>query len=128
MKKTALYVQNEASKMYNPYFLKDYLMRTEDGVVIVDRAKLLNTSDDMRLFCVILNKDYRWDYRCPETSTIYFEETDGKVYGGVYEMTVGRRSKRIVAVERSLAKEYDYNLYSYDSDMLAEIIKNISTI
>jgi hypothetical protein len=126
MKKTALYVQNEASKKYNPYTLKDFLTRASDGSVIVDRSRLLKNKDDERLFYVVLNKDYGWDYRYPETTTIYFKEIDGKVYGGVYEPSIGYRSNRIIAAERNLAKEYDYNLYSYEADALAEIIKKIN--
>lgn len=127
MKKTALYVQNEASKVYNPYTLKDFLTRTEDGVVIVDRSRLLKTKDNERLFYVVLNKDYKWDYRYPLTTTIYFKVIDGKVYGGVYEASAGCRSKQIIAVERSIAHEYDYNIYVYEQETLAEIIRSINS-
>jgi hypothetical protein len=125
MKKTALYVQAEASKKYSPYTLKEFLIRLSNEEVVVDRESLLKTQDDARLFYVVLSKDYGWDYRYPETSTIYFEVIDGKVFGGVYESNAGRRSRRLVAVENSIAKEYDYNLYSYDSDTLSEIIGRI---
>ena len=126
MNKNALYVQNEASKKYNPYVLTDYLTRTEDGMVIVDRFRLLQSKDDERLFYVVLNKDYGWDYRYPETTTVYFEVKDGRVYGGIYDGDVGVRSRRVIAVEHSLAKVYDYNLYCYDNETMAEIIEKIN--
>ena len=50
MKKTAIYEQVEASKHFNPYSLKDFLTRTKEGDVIVDRNRLLKTEDDLRLF------------------------------------------------------------------------------
>ena len=50
MKKTAIYEQVEASKHFNPYSLKDFLTRTKEGDVIVDRNRLLKTQDDLRLF------------------------------------------------------------------------------
>lgn len=123
--KTAIHAQNTASRRFNPYKLKDYLIRIEGGDVVVDRARLLQSKDDERLFYVILNKDYKWDYRCPETTTIYFEEKDGKVFGGVYEASAGRRSNQIIAVTRDIAKEYDYNLYSYEPEALDAIIQSI---
>lgn len=114
MKKTALYVQNEASKKYNPYVLKDFLTRTKEGIAIVDRSSVVKSNDDERLFYVILNRDYLWDYRYPETTTIYFEINDGKVYGGVYEYNIGCRSKRIIAEEATtyhLVHHYVYNAH-----------------
>lgn len=122
---TFINVLNEASKKFDPYKLKDYLIRTEEGDVIVDRVHLLQNKEDERLFYVILNKDYRWDYRYPQTTTIYFEEKDGKIFGGVYEISCGRRSNRIIAVPRELANEYNYNLYSYDKEKLTDIIDSI---
>lgn len=116
MKKTALYVQHEASKMYNPYILKGFLTRAEDGTVIVDRSRLVKNKDDERLFYVVLNKDYRWDYRYPETTTIYFTVEDGKVYGGTYEASVGCRSKRLIA-ETSTGHLVHHYIYSVPTMM-----------
>ena len=98
MKKSALDVQLEASKKFNPRTLKDFLTRAEDGTVIVDRAKATqNDKDNERLFYVILNRDYLWNYRYSETATIYYVVEEGKVYGGVYEPEVGCHSKRLIA-------------------------------
>ena len=97
MKKSALDVQIEASKKLNPRILKDFLTRTEDGTVIVDRSRLLKNKDDERLFYVILNRDYRWNYRYSETATVYYVVENGKVYGGVYEPGVGCHSKQLIA-------------------------------
>lgn len=111
MKKTALDVQLEASKKFNPYTLKDFLTRTEDGTVIVDRSRLLQNKDDERHFYVILNRDYRWNYRYSETATIYYVVEEGKVYGGVYEPGVGRHSKRLIA-ETSTGHLVHHYIYS----------------
>lgn len=126
MKKTALHAQNEASKKYNPYMLKNFLIRAEDGTAIVDRPRLIATKDDERLFYVILNKDYQWNYSRPLDTTIYFQVIDGKVYGGIYETGIGRRSKRVVAVERGIVHEYDYNPYAYEQADMNEIIAKIN--
>ncbi len=123
--KNALYVQGEASKKYNPYFLKDFLIKAKDGTVIVDRARLLKTKDDERLFYVILNKDYKWDYSCSEFVTIYFEVVGRAVYGGVYNSDTGRQNKQIIAVEQGMIKDRGYNIYSYETKNLSEIITNI---
>ena len=111
MKKTALDVQLEASKKFNPYALKDFLTRAEDGTVIVDRSCLLQNKDDERLFYVILNRDYRWNYRYSETATIYYVVEEGKIYGGVYEPGVGRHSKRLIA-ETSTGNLVHHYIYS----------------
>lgn len=111
MKKSALDVQLEASKKFNPRKLKDFLTRAEDGTVIVDRSRLLKNKDDERLFYVILNRDYRWNYRYSETATIYYVVEDGKVYGGVYELGIGCYSKRLIA-ETSTGHLVHHYIYS----------------
>ena len=55
--------------------------------LLVDRKSLLKEPNDIRLFYIILNKDYKWDYRYADTTTIYFKIEDGQVIGGVYEDT-----------------------------------------
>lgn len=125
MKKNAIYEQVEASKRFNPYTLKNYLILTDENLVIVDRKSLLKEPNDIRLFYIILNKDYKWGYRYADTTTIYFKIEDGQVIGGVYEDTYGIRTKQVIAVPRNRAKRYDYNVYAYDPDVLKEIIENI---
>lgn len=127
MKKTALYVQAEASKRYSPYTLKDFLIRLEDGNVVVDRNSLIKSHEDLVFFYVILSKDYGWDYRYPETSTIYFEEVEGKVYGGVYELSLGRRSRRLIVTGSNNSPiGYDLVPYTYNAGTLLEIISRIN--
>lgn len=125
MKKTAMYEQIEASKCFNPFVLKDFLIRTKEGDVIVDRSRLLKTQDDLRLFYIILNKDYRWDYRFPDTSTIFFRIEDGQITGGVYEMSIGSRSQKVIVVPRDQAKCTDYNAYAYEQQDVETIIQRI---
>lgn len=124
MKRTALDVQIEASKKFNPRKLKDFLTRIEDGTVIVDRSRLLKDKDDERLFYVILNRDYRWNYRYSETATIYYVVEGGKVYGGVYEPGVGRYSKRLIA-ETSTGHLVHHYIYSKQTLMeICNAIRN----
>lgn len=125
MKKTAIYEQVEASKRFNPFTLKDFLIRTKEGDVIVDRSHLLKTKDDLRLFYIILNKDYRWDYRFPETSTIFFRIENGQIIGGIYETDIGSRSQRVIVAPRDQAKTFDYNVYAYEQQDVEAIIKSI---
>lgn len=125
MKKTAIYEQVEASKLFNPFTLKDFLIRTKEGDVIVDRSRLLKNQDDLRLFYIILNKDYRWDYRFPDTSTIFFRIENGQITGGVYEMSIGSRSQRVIVVPRDQAKAFDYNVYAYEQQDVDAIVKCI---
>lgn len=127
MKKTALYVQNEASKRFNPYVLSSYLTHTDTGIAIVDRKALITNQDDERLFYVVLNKDYGWAYRCPETSTVYFMEENGMIYGGVFDYEQGIQTQRLVAINRAMAKKYNiYNhLYVYDDATLSSIAQSI---
>ena len=101
------------------------MTRTKEGDVIVDRNRLLKTQDDLRLFYIILNKDYRWDYRYPETSTIFFRIENGQIIGGVYEMSIGSRSQRVIVVPRDQAKALDYNVYAYEPNDVEAIIKCI---
>lgn len=124
MKKTALYVQAEASKKFNPYTLKDFLIRTAAGTVIVDRSALLKSKDDERMFYVILNKDYRWDYRCPDTTTIYFEVIDGKVYGGTYDDEMGCHSIRLIAESSTEHLVHHYVYSEPNLQMICEAINN----
>lgn len=123
MKKSALDVQLEASKKFNPRILKEFLTRAEDGTVIVDRSRLLKNKDDERLFYVILNRDYRWNYHYSETATVYYVVEDGKVYGGVYEPGVGRHSKRLIA---EASTSHLVHHYTYSEPTLTEICNAIS--
>lgn len=111
MKKTTSDVYIEALKKFNPYTLKDFLIRIEDGTVVVDRSRLLQNKDDERLFYVILNRDYLWNYRYSKTATIYYVVEEGKVYGGVYEPGVGCYSKRLIA-ETSSGNLVHHHIYS----------------
>lgn len=126
MKKSALHTQIQATQRFNPYILKNYLTTAQDGEVIVDTDLLIKSENDARLFYVILNKDYGWDYGSHNNATIYFEVVDGKIYGGVYCKGKGRMSRSIVAVERSIAHNYSYTTYAYSSKVLLEIIDAIN--
>lgn len=126
MKKNALYVQGEASKKFNPYTLKNYLMHIEDGYAIVDRSRVVKSEEDERLFYVIINEDYAWDYSDPGDATIYYEVRDGKIYGGVYQEGVGRITRKLIAVERSDATNYAYLVRSYQVEVYNEIVRNIN--
>ena len=121
MKKTALEVQIEASKKFSPYKLKDFLIRTEDGTIIVDRPKTTqNDKDNERLFLVVLNCRYSWGWRDCENVTIYFETDGEKVIGGVYNTrTKERETKRVIATESVGKLVYHY---IYKRDTLNEII------
>lgn len=122
MKKSAINEQTEASKCFNPYTLKDFLIRTKEGFVVVDRNRLLNDKNELRLFYIILNKDYHWDYQFPDTSTIFFRIEDGRIEGGVYEMNIGPRSQKVIAISRERAKETNYNAYAYEPQDIEAII------
>ena len=121
MKKSALEVQIEASKKFSPYKLKDFLTRTEDGTVIVDRTKATqNDKDNERLFLVVLNCKYLWSWRDCENVTIYFETDGEKVIGGVYNTrTKERERRRVIATESEGKLVYHY---IYKRDTLNEII------
>ena len=121
MKKSALDVQIEASKKFSPYKLKDFLTRTEDGTVIVDRTKATqNDKDNERLFLVVLNCKYLWNWRDCENVTIYFETDGEKVIGGVYNTrTKERERRRVIATESEGKLVYHY---IYKRDTLNEII------
>ncbi len=121
MKKSALDVQIEASKKFSPYKLKDFLTRTEDGTVIVDRTKATqNDKDNERLFLVVLNCKYLWNWRDCENVTIYFETDGEKVIGGVYNTrTKECERRRVIATESEGKLVYHY---IYKRDTLNEII------
>lgn len=125
MKRTAINAHIEASKKYNPLILKDFLIKLEDGSVVVDRAKLVTNKDEERLFYVILNKDYGWDYQNPRTATIFFEAVDNIVLGGIYDAEVGRRFKRVVAEKKGCQSKGVCNTYLYDDDALSSILSSI---
>lgn len=123
MKKSALYVQNEASIKFNPYTLKNFLIRAEDGTVIVDRTKALQNKDTERLFLVVLNRDYLWGYRDFEHVTIYFEVDGEKVIGGVYNTRTNERETHRIIATRYQGGLCDH--YSYTPNILNAIIDAI---
>lgn len=72
-----------------------------------------------------LNKDYRWDYRFPDTSTVFFRIEGEKIIGGVYEMNSGVRSQRIIAVPRDHAGDFNYTVGAYERRDFDDIIRCI---
>ena len=121
MKKTALGVQIEASKKFSPYKLKDFLTRTEDSTVIVDRTRATqNDKDNERLFLVVLNCKYLWQYRDFENVTIYYDIDGEKVVGGVYNTRTKERETRRVIVTEDMGNLVYH--YTYKRDTLNEII------
>lgn len=125
MMKHMLYYRNKADNRFNPHALKDFLIRSKEGEVIVDRKNLIKNDDDLSLFCIVLNKDYGWDYSCPDTTTLFFEVDNERIIGGVYEIDGGTRTKKVIAVPRDRAKEYDYRIYSYEKQDFDAIVKQI---
>ena len=97
------------------------MTRTEDGTVIVDRTKATqNDKDNERLFLVVLNCKYLWNWRDCENVTIYFETDGEKVIGGVYNTrTKERERRRVIATESEGKLVYHY---IYKRDTLNEII------
>lgn len=128
MKKTWIQGWIDAETRFNLHKLIDFLIRTKDGTVIVDRTSLLQTKDDIRLFYNVMHSRYRWDYRFPSTSTIYFKIKNGQVVGGIYERDIGLRSQSVIAVPREQAKLFHYDVYSYDQQVINNIIKRIETV
>ena len=89
----------EAAKRFNPKNLCSYLTKGEGGVVIVDRAKLLQTQDDKRLFVIVMNADYRLNYSDCDYSTVYFEVDGECIIGGIYNLqTRTKMTKQQIAV------------------------------
>lgn len=122
MKKNILDIRMEASHKFNPHKLCHYLVRTEDGNVIVDRQRILQNQDDIRLFYVTLNADYLWNYYNPEEPTIYFEIADDGIIGGVYDYNLGKQTKRLIATVRDGELSHHYK---YSQDVLNEMISLI---
>ncbi len=122
MKTTVMDVRIKASQRYNPLCLCRYLQAVESGAVIVDRTQAIQTKDDLRLFDVILNRDYLWNYNNPDDVTIYLEVCDGDIYGGVYDMRTGEHITRtkIASEHWSLYCGY-YRGYTYPVEVMEQI-------
>lgn len=103
----------EAAKRFNPKNLCGYLTKGEDGVAIVDRAKLLQTQDDERLFVIVMNADYRLNYSDCDHSTVYFEVEGECIIGGIYNLqTRTKRTKQQIAISQEnvgITRRYVYS-------------------
>lgn len=119
---TAIDARIEAGRRYNPRTLAHYVTRETCGTVIVDRTRAIQNTNDERLFCVALNKDYHWSYRDFEHVTIYFDTDGEKVIGGVYNTrTKERETQRVIVTEWERTHGLCYH-YIYHDDTLKEIV------
>ena len=107
-----------AAKRFNPKNLCGYLTKGEDGVAVVDRAKLLQTKDDERLFVIAMNADYRLNYSDCDCSTVYFEVEDERIIGGIYNLqTRTKKTKRQIAISPEgvgVTRQYVYSQSTLD--------------
>lgn len=100
----------EASQKFNPYVLCHYLTRADDGIVIVDRSRVIKDKETQRLFDVILNVDYLWEFHNPDRTTIYFDVEGGEIYAGLYQIGFGRYTRKLIATTRcpGMMRRYQY--------------------
>ena len=116
VKKDVFDVMFEASEKFSPEKLCQQLVKIDNGVVVVDRTKILKSKDDERLFIVILNKDYMWNYADDlQDVTVYFQTGDDYVIGGVYNTKLRKKlTRRVVAVSHAKGLTYKY-VYGHDT-------------
>ena len=112
----ALESQIEASARFNPLALTEFLER-RDGVVCVDRTKILHNDDDERLFIIILARDYRSGYRDINVTTVYFDVDGNNIIGGIYDTVAGRKVNRRVIASPSFDPMNRYR-YVYNEDTI----------
>lgn len=115
----------EASNLFPPHILVNYLEKTPDGVAIVNKDKLLADRGTIPLLCVAMNDHYRWSYSDWATSTIYFEAGDNCIYGGIYDTEKGKTTRRIIA-KTHLEKMSAHVVFRYSEDEMQEMMKLIS--
>lgn len=122
----ALMARCKATNKYSIYALSHYLTRESDGTVVVDRAKAIQTKDDERQFCVMLNATFLWGYRNWKCVTAWMETDGTKVIGGVYNLcTKERETRRVIATEIGKGRVYNWSCASYDHETLLEIARAI---
>lgn len=117
-------VRIEAAKRFNPKNLCNYLMREKDGTVVVDRAKILKSQDDERLFIVTMNADYEWNYAEYDDSTIYFQIEREAIVGGIYNSArCSKVTRRQIAVPSA---DGITRSYVYSQDVFEKMCESIT--
>lgn len=115
----ALESQIEASSRFNPRKLTEFL-ELRDGTVCVDRAKILHSEEDERLFIITLTCDYRSGYKNLDNTTVYFEVAGDNIIGGAYDMAACRKINRRVIASPSFDPMNRYR-YVYDEEIIGLI-------
>ena len=78
-------IHNEAALKFNPERLSDFI-KFVDALPLVDKDRLIESTQDEALFCAVLNNIFRWDYTTDfKATTIFFEVGERIIYAGVYD-------------------------------------------
>ena len=90
--------------LYTPLYLTKRLI-TDKEVRIVDKALVEN----LAVFYTTLNRDYKWDYTTDANlTTIYFEEKNGYIYGGVYCLSTHKKLSCVLIASSTQKTPYIY--------------------
>lgn len=117
-------IHNEAALKFNPERLSDFI-KFVDGLPLVDKDRLIESTQDDALFCAVLNNIFRWDYTTDfKAMTIFFEVGERIIYAGVYDENERRR---ITRVPIATVKGSDLSApYTYPEETFAEIQKKLT--
>lgn len=117
-------IHQEAALKFNPERLSDFI-KFVDALPLVDKDKLIETTQDEALFCAALNNIFRWDYTTDlKTTTIFFEVGERIIYAGVYDENEHRQITRV-----SIATVKGSNLsalYTYTEETFVKIQKKLT--
>lgn len=117
-------IHKEAALKFSPERLSDFI-KFVDALPLVDKDKLIESTQDEALFCTALNNTFRWDYTTDfKTTTVFFEVGERIIYAGAYDENEGRKITRvpIATVKGSNLSA----LYTYPEETFAEIQKKLT--
>lgn len=111
---------------FSPNALAKNLIRSQDGVVYVDRAKMIDNPEKESRFYYMINRDYIAGYKNIKRLTVYFEVVGNEIVGGGYDPVDGKKTsrRRIISTNENVEMRTPYTYTKEDLEKFKNTIKN----
>lgn len=102
-------LKTNANKNFSLQIMTDYLIKSTDGTVYVDRSEMIHSKEQEQQFYYLLKEDFIAIWKDIENLTVYFEVAEDEIISGAYNILTGEKvSKRILISSDTERAPYIY--------------------
>ena len=108
---------------FPPHIMMDYLVKSTNGTVYVDRTKMIHNKEQEQEFCYLLKENFIAVWKDIENLTAYFEIAENEIISGTYNIITDEKiSKRIL-----ISNNWETACYNYSADEIEVLKQKIYT-